>query len=140
MPMVIIADSSALVSLASRTDSNYNLAVSVGRSLEREEASVLVSGEIFAETLNVLGRSINKETVREMGEGIFSSSSLFIAETSDEIRRMAFAKFLKQLRSVSFTDCLVMAFADVYGTKNIFGFDEVFKKNGYVRLGLDRPV
>jgi predicted nucleic acid-binding protein len=32
---------------------------------------------------------------------------------------------------VSFTDCLVMAVADRFGTKVIFGFDEVFRKNGY---------
>jgi hypothetical protein len=34
--------------------------------------------------------------------------------------------------SVSFTDCMVMATADHYGTRLIFGFDEVFRKNGYV--------
>jgi predicted nucleic acid-binding protein len=32
---------------------------------------------------------------------------------------------------VSFTDCVVMAVADTYGTKRIFGFDEAFTKNGY---------
>ena len=30
-----------------------------------------------------------------------------------------------------FTDCIVMANADSFKTKDIFGFDEVFRKNGY---------
>jgi predicted nucleic acid-binding protein len=32
---------------------------------------------------------------------------------------------------VSFTDCIVMANADEYGTKTIFGFDTDHAKNGY---------
>ena len=40
-------------------------------------------------------------------------------------------RFARQPASVSFTDCLVMSLADRVGTKLIFGFDEVFRKNGY---------
>ena len=32
----------------------------------------------------------------------------------------------------SYGDCLVMATADFYDTHEIFGFDAVFAKNGYV--------
>ena len=34
-------------------------------------------------------------------------------------------------QSPSFVDCLVMTSADYYQTQEIFGFDEVFAKNGY---------
>ena len=50
---------------------------------------------------------------------------------SDEELAEAVERFAQQPSSVSFTDCLVMALADRLGTKLIFGFDEVFRKNGY---------
>ncbi len=40
-------------------------------------------------------------------------------------------KFSTQPGSVSYTDSLVMAVADTNDTPLIFGFDEVFEKNGY---------
>ena len=43
----------------------------------------------------------------------------------------AFEKLKNQALSVSFTDCLVMVFADKYKTEEVFGFDEAFGKNGY---------
>jgi predicted nucleic acid-binding protein len=35
---------------------------------------------------------------------------------------------------VSFTDCVVMAYADAFQTKDIFGFDKQFADAGYTRL------
>ena len=37
-------------------------------------------------------------------------------------------------QGVSFTDCLVMATADDYETRDIFGFDKQFQDAGYNRL------
>ena len=34
-------------------------------------------------------------------------------------------------KRVSFVDCLVMATATFYGTREIFGFDAVFERNGF---------
>ena len=36
-----------------------------------------------------------------------------------------------QDKRVSFVDCLVMAYARLYNTREIFGFDAVFVQNGY---------
>ena len=44
------------------------------------------------------------------------------------------AKFKDQPSGVSLTDCIVMAVADDYGTKDIFGFDKQFEDAGYKRL------
>jgi predicted nucleic-acid-binding protein len=46
----------------------------------------------------------------------------------------ALLKFEAVSEAVSFTDCLVMAVADEYGTKDIFGFDKHFEDAGYQRL------
>jgi predicted nucleic acid-binding protein len=69
---------------------------------------------------------------------LFLQSEVFtVIDTTPTMRNSALALYDKQPASVSFTDCLVMACADEYKTKLIFGFDSAFRKNGYTRLGLD---
>jgi predicted nucleic acid-binding protein len=46
----------------------------------------------------------------------------------------ALKKFAHIGEAVSFTDCIVMAVADEYGTPDIFGFDKQFQEAGYHRL------
>jgi predicted nucleic acid-binding protein len=47
--------------------------------------------------------------------------------------------FQKQKQSVSLTDCIVMAVADEYDTKDIFGFDRQFEQAGYKSLRAVEP-
>ena len=47
---------------------------------------------------------------------------------------LALKKFAGIAEAVSFTDCIVMAVADDYGTSDIFGFDKQFQDAGYHRL------
>ena len=133
----IVADSSALVSLATATDSNYHKATDIAQIIKEEDLQVVIPGDVFSETLNVLGRKSNHQIALGTAETILNSNCFIIAETNTEIRNNALEIFKGQAQSVSFTDCLVMAFANHYHTKTIFGFDEVFRKNKYQRLGLD---
>ena len=133
----IIADSSALVSLATVTDSNYSQAIAIARKIKEENLQVVIPGDVFSETLNVLGRKSSHQIALGTAETILNSNSFIIAETNAKIRDNALTIFKNQAQSVSFTDCLVMAFADHFHTKTIFGFDEIFRKNKYQRLGLD---
>ena len=134
----IIADSSALVSLISKTDKNQKVAQKVIKHLIRVKGNILIPTEVFAETLNVLGKKIDKETAIRTNDIIKTSKVFFIGESSPTIRAKAIEKFKNQPSSVSFTDCLVMAFADEQKTKDIFGFDETFSKNNYNRLGFNK--
>lgn len=133
----IIADSSGLVSLISQTDQNHRIAQKVIRNLMRVRGIILIPAEVFAETLNILGKKINKDTVLKANNIIKTSKVFFIGESNSTIRAKAIEKLKDQSSSVSFTDCLVMAFADEQKTKDIFGFDEDFKKSGYRRLAVD---
>ena len=134
----IIADSSALVSLALSTDSNHKQAVLLARQIEKNNKTLILQGEIFAETINILGKKVSKEIAVFTANKILKSDLFQIVESSNAQRLSALEKFQKQPRSVSFTDCVVMASADHFDTKDIFGFDESFKKNGYVRIGIDK--
>jgi len=133
----IVADSSAFFSLVIKEDRNHKIANLTIKKIISSDASVIVPGEVFTELVNILGKKVGHSVAIKAGKMILEQSGFIITETTDSIRNNAFEKFKKQAESVSFTDCLVMAFADLYETKDIFGFDEAFRKNGYVRIGID---
>lgn len=138
MNSVVIIDSSSLFSLFSPQDSNHQLAKKLSSKFEEQNSSLIVPGEIFTETINVFGKKIDHQFAVKYGVFILKKDDYNLTETTYKIRQNAFEKFQKQPKSVSFTDCLVMAFADEYETKEIFGFDDSFRKNGYIRFGIDK--
>ncbi|OGE09984.1 hypothetical protein A3A60_03865 [Candidatus Curtissbacteria bacterium RIFCSPLOWO2_01_FULL_42_26] len=137
MTNIVVVDSSALVSLFSPDDSNHQIAKKLSLTLKNQNTVLIVPGEIFTETVNVFGKKISHEIATKYGSFILTRQEYTIAETNHLIRGSAFEKFQDQPKSVSFTDCLVMAFADDYETREIFGFDDAFRKNGYIRFGVD---
>lgn len=138
MSSPLIVDTSAFISLASIKDSNYQKATSIANRIKEEERTGILPGEVFTEIVNVIGKKIGHQAAIDSANKILLSKSMVIAETTPSIRQNALDKFKLQSKSVSFTDCLVMAFADEYETKVIFGFDETFRKNGYIRIGIDK--
>lgn len=130
----IIVDSSSLVALANKKDSTHKRAKAIITKF-KDALQVVIPTEVFAETLNIIGKKVGKFIAVNVGEKLLLSDLFDIVESTHQIRIAALKKFKNQPRSVSFTDCIVMAFADAYGTKEIFGFDETFTKNGYVRIG-----
>lgn len=133
----VVIDTSAFISFISSTDSNHKNAALISHILKRNKTPVFLPGEIFTEIINVFGKKISHQAAADTTTTILRSKDFTIVETTPKIRANAVEKFQSQPRSVSFTDCLVMAFADEYQTKHIFAFDEHFKKNGYVRFGID---
>ena len=133
----IIVDSSSLVALANEKDSTHKIALKTVNSFE-EPIRVIVPAEILAETLNTIGKKIGKVYAANTGKELLTSTIFEILESNSSIRLSAFEKFVKLPASVSFTDCVVMAFADEFETRQIFGFDKSFAKNGYIRIGIDK--
>lgn len=133
----VVADTSGFISLASVTDSNHSLAVSGSVSIQEQHLPFIVPGEVVTETINVLGKKMSHAVALQVGASILESPAFTFVETTDAIRKQAFGKFKAQASSVSYTDCLVMAIADAYDTKSIFGYDDVFRRKGYIRFGLD---
>lgn len=133
----IIADSSGLIALISEDDTNHKLAIKVSKELSDLSTFVIVPGDVFSETLNVIGKKFSHRLAVDVSKEITDSSTYTIIETDALLRENALILFSKQAESVSFTDCAVMAFADKFNTKDIFGFDKTFKVNGYHRLGFE---
>lgn len=137
MNSVMIADSSGLISLANRDDSNHKTAYKLVIKLTGSQLSVIIPSDVYSETLNTLGKKTGHDYAINAAFEISQSQAFVVADANDDLRKKALKLFSKQAESVSFTDCIVMAYADLYKTKTIFGFDEVFSKNGYQRLGFD---
>ena len=130
----IIADTSALVSLATDTDHNHIPAKEAAARLHNVSQPIILPTAIFVETINVLGKRSGHETALKAAAELLRPGSQFILiETAPYLSR-ALEKLKDQAPSVSLTDCLVMAVADAYGTKDIFGFDRQFVEAGYHRL------
>ena len=126
----LIVDSSYLISLSHEKDALYKKAGTIAANLS-SETTIVLPAEIFSETINAIWRKVSKPLALEIAQSILSSNAYTFLETTGEIRSSALEKFKRQPNSVSFTDCLVMAFADELKTKYILGFDETFTKNGY---------
>lgn len=131
MNKALIADSSGIVSLVTETDRNHAQAEALANQYVESQGSILVPSDVFSETLNVLGKKAGHQTAIKTGQTILQSEAFVVVYPDERITDHAFTLFQTQPESVSFTDCLVMATADHYGIKNIFGFDEVFADNGY---------
>ena len=112
------------------TDANYQKALALSRSLVESQGAVIISSHVFSELMNVLGKKQGHQKAVSVGQHLLSNPSYLILESEKELAE-ALERFAQQPASVSFTDCLVISLADHYGTKLIFGFDVVFRKNGY---------
>lgn len=127
---IVIADSSGLYSLAHSSDTNHQKAVEISKKLTAQNVKLLIPEDVFSETLNIVGKKLGKYKQLDLAQDLMSKDFLII-ESDEKIRLSAIEKLKKVAGSVSYTDCAVMAFADQYQTKEIFGFDGVFEKQGY---------
>jgi predicted nucleic acid-binding protein len=130
---VIIADTSGLVSLFSPDDRNHTEAVNAAKRLQNEKRDILIPAAVFVEFLNVMGRRAGHDVALAAIPEL-TPPFLVLSEPSSLLDSPALFKFEAAPKAVSFTDCLVMAVADEYGTKDIFGFDKQFEDAGYQRL------
>ena len=127
----IIADSSALISLFSPKDANNKLGIKISKKIVNSKQSVCIPSDVFSETLNVVGKKVSHKSAIALGNKLLIDVRFVVIDSTQAIRRAALGKFKNQGGSVSFTDCIVMATADHFKTKEIFGFDKTFSKNGY---------
>ena len=128
----IIVDSSALVSLINLSDSNHALAVEVASRLSSTNRPILVPSEVFVETVNILGKKFGHSIAIDAGQKILNNDTQFIVVEAEIIHlQSALRLYKRNKQTVSFTDCIVMAIADHVETKDIFGFDKIFRQEGF---------
>src|SRR4051794_3238530 len=99
----VIVDTSGLISLVSSTDSNHERAISAGNRLLAEKRSLIVSGEVFTETVNTLGKKTGHQTAFGVGQRLITSGEFVLVETTTVFREIALNRFATQPEAVSLT-------------------------------------
>jgi predicted nucleic acid-binding protein len=135
---VVVLDSSALIAQINGKDIWHKKADKIATFIAQTERHVILPSEVFAETLNRIGNNIGREAAvvagrallarHAAGDILLTHSNPALAAASLELLQTVQAP---QDKRPSYVDCLVMATADFYGTREIFGFDAVFGTNGY---------
>ncbi|MBV9481932.1 MAG: PIN domain-containing protein [Acidobacteria bacterium] len=130
---ILVADTSGLVSLVVPTDHNHAAAVTAAERLTAQQSDILIPSAVFYEFLNILGRQVG-HVIASGTVSAFTPPFILLQDPSRLILDRALATFRAAPPAVSFTDCMVMATADEYETRQIFGFDKQFADAGYTRL------
>jgi predicted nucleic acid-binding protein len=130
----IIADSSGLVSLIVEDEHNHAQAVKAAEKLRKASRPIFLPVDIITETINIIGKKFGHDTALKAARILLQPESEYVLLETRPYLMAALNKFSEQPAGVSLTDCLVMAVADDYGTKEIFGFDKQFEDAGYHRL------
>jgi len=127
----VIIDSSALFALVSLDDAHHQEALRISQKLARTQRAVVILGEVFSETLNIVGKKLGRQEQLALADEVLRSGDFIFQDVTRQLREDAVSKLEQQASSVSYTDALVMTLADFFISKAIFGFDDVFRKNGY---------
>ena len=130
---IIVADASGIISLVVDTDSNHGAALGVMLQLDspRTQPVIVVPPELLAETVNLLGKKFSRGLAIETAELLLTQAPFIVRETDLDTQTAALELFKQAPGSVSYTDCIVLATADKYETRDVFGFEHFFKQRGY---------
>jgi predicted nucleic acid-binding protein len=74
----IIADTSALVSLATDTDHNHRQGTESAVRLRSANRPILLPSDVFVETMNILGKRSGHDTALKAANSLLRSGSQFI--------------------------------------------------------------
>jgi len=138
----VILDSSALIAQINVKDLWHKKANTVSEFIDRTDRQVILPAEVLAETLNRIGNNVGRQDAVLAGNALVErneTGDILITQSTMEIIS-ATLNLLKtvsepQDKRASFVDCLVMATAAFYDTREIFGFDAVFGRNGFYLPG-----
>jgi predicted nucleic acid-binding protein len=135
MSKTVILDSSALIAEINLADSLHEKVQPINEFIAQTNREVILPYEVIAEALNIFGKKVGRREAASAGKALLArhaSGTLQIIPSDETILAGALDLLVTAKgQSASFVDCLVMASAEHYQTKEIFGFDDAFAKNGY---------
>ena len=138
----VILDSSALIAQLNVKDLWHQKANTISEFIERADRKVILPAEVLAETLNRIGNNIGRQDAVLAGNALLErneTGDVLITHSNTDILK-ATLNLLNSVQEIpdkraSFVDCLVMATAAFYDTREIFGFDAVFGRKGFYLPG-----
>jgi predicted nucleic acid-binding protein len=135
---IVILDSSALIAQINLNDLWHKKADETAGFIAQTNRQVILPSEVLAETLNRIGNNVGRQQAYLAGKALLArdaTGDILLAQSNPNLLA-ASLELLKTVQEAqdkrpSFVDCLVMASANLYDTREIFGFDAIFVQNGY---------
>ena len=122
-------DTGPFLALHLAKDQYHDLAL---RKWRKHGPLAVSSNHVIDELATILARRAGYLFAADCVSNIYAAPTIEIIQSTREDELEALRWMLKFAdQGVSFTDCVVMAVADRLGTKLVFGFDELFRKNSY---------
>lgn len=132
----VFIDADALVALARAKDKNHQRARKIYEKIKKEKISFFSSNTSLYEAVTVISQRISHQAAKKFILKAREAINFVFIDTA--IERKGLTIFNKQTsKNVSFFDCLNMAILKDLGINQIFSFDEDYKKNGFLRTGID---
>ena len=131
----VLIDADAFVGLIYKKDANHQVASRIIKLIP--DVQLITSSYAYGEAITVLSQKAGRAVALEFIKDTQDSSTIII-DIDFTLRRRGEEMFKRQTsKNISFTDCVNMAIMEDYGIKEIFSFDEDYRKNGFKRLGID---
>lgn len=134
---IVFVDTDAFLALYKADDGNHKKAKEIATFIEERKYETITSVAAYSEFITIVSQRISFEAAIEaMAE--FEKNIIPIIMISDTVFNLSKEIFQKQnSKNVSFTDCVNMAIMRQFGINYIFSFDRDYKKNKFMRLGID---
>ena len=128
----VVVDADAIVAWISGTDLNHGKAMAALEKIKRERQILAYPATAIAEATTVLQKKVGARVVEEV-VALFGQAEVEVAATGKSEIEKALKMYFTARGSKKNTlfDAVVAAVADKYQTKDIFSFDEFYKKKGF---------
>ncbi len=131
----VFVDTSALVALFNEDDTLYDKAVKGLEMIKSRRLRVVISDFVFSETVTTALARAGHRTAVTVGEFILSSAIVDFIWLDEAQKRRAWDYFKRHDdKRFSFTDCTSFVLMDELKIKRYFGFDEDFKRAGFISV------
>lgn len=128
----VFVDTSAFYALADAKDPAHPRAA---RFLEENEAPLLTTNYVFAESLSLLTKRLGKAAAIRFGEGLRGSEVVRVFQLAADYEEAAWKEFLKlRDKEFDFIDSTCFVVMEMQGMDSAFSFDRHFAQRGFRML------
>lgn len=136
----ILVDTDAFAALYNREDSNNTRARSISAAIVEEGNLPILSVFSYGESITVISQKVGRNSALQYMDDI-ERGNAFIVEADRQLLKEGEQVYKNQgSKNASFTDCFNIAVMQQEEIKEIFSFDKIYKKNGFLRIGIDTKL
>jgi hypothetical protein len=137
----LFVDTSAFLAVFNPGDERHAEAGRILSSVRSDRRALVSSTDVFDELVGLLNRRLGPDAAVGFGEELRRADHCRLVRVDDEIRDRAWAIFKeRRLPKLSFTDCTSSAILTMCRIREVFTFDEDFRRLGHRTLPPPRPL